>query len=245
MNNFQHGWTITILNNSTDSDHDMDFTGWVFVFDDWSWQASAIAMTKRIDSTWIAGNSQWWLDTGSVSSNSIYYMYAIYNPTTLSADFLFSTSLSPIMPSGYTKKKKIASLLTDGSSNIRNGVWIFNPDGSYNFVYNSLITDLSDTTPATTRTPVTLSTPPNTRARLHLTLIDNDTSSASILVTEEAQEDIVPTRPNSTLVANINWYSKVTAEYNTNSSSQIYYRSTDWGVSVFTIVTQGWFDNNL
>ena len=142
-------------------------------------------------------------------------------------------------------KKKIASLLTDGSSNIRNGVWIFNPDGSYNFVYNSLITDLSDTTPATTRTPVTLSTPPNTRARLHLTLIDNDTSSASILVTEEAQEDIVPTRPNSTLVANINWYSKVTAEYNTNSSSQIYYRSTDWGVSVFTIVTQGWFDNNL
>ena len=245
LSNSQLGPTITVLNNGADSDHDIDFTEWTFVFDDWSWQASAIAISKRIDAAWAAGNGQWWLDTGSVSSNSTYYMYAIYNPTSSTADFLFSTSLSPNMPSGYTKKKKVASLLTDSSANIKNGTWTFNPDGSYHFIYNTLITDLSDSTPATIRTAVTLSVPPNTRAKLNLTLIDNDTSSASIVITEEAQADVAPVQTNSTLVANVNWYSKVTAEYNTNSSSQIYYRASDGGVSAFTIVTRGWFDNNL
>ena len=44
------------------------------------------------------------LDTGSIASNTWYYIYAILNPTTLATGYLASTSASsPTLPSGFTK----------------------------------------------------------------------------------------------------------------------------------------------
>ena len=107
------------ISNGTDSDHDIDFTAGVFDFDDGSGQAVSNALTKRIDATWSAGNNQGGLDTGTVAVDNTYHCFAIYNPTTETSDFLFSISLaSPTLPSGYTKKKRVASILTDGSANI-------------------------------------------------------------------------------------------------------------------------------
>jgi hypothetical protein len=59
------------------------------------------------------------LDTGSESSSTWYYVWIIYNPTTDTTAGLISTSsTSPTMPSGYTKKRRIGSFRNNSSSNI-------------------------------------------------------------------------------------------------------------------------------
>ncbi len=127
---------VTVI-NGTDTDHDIDFTAGNFNFDDGSGQAVATALTKQIDAAWVVGNNVGGLDTGTVTADATYYLFAIYNPTLTISDYLFSTSAtSPTLPSGYTKKKRIASLLTDGAGDIRNGTYTFFNDGSYKFIYN-------------------------------------------------------------------------------------------------------------
>ena len=138
------------ISNGTDTDHDIDFTAGNFQFDDGTGQAVATALTKQIDAAWAEGDNAGGLDTGTVAADTTYYCFAIYNPATQTSDFLFSTSSSsPTLPSGYTKKKRVASLLTDGSSNIRNGSYTFSPDGSYDFFYTQSINDVSLSSPST------------------------------------------------------------------------------------------------
>jgi hypothetical protein len=127
------------ISNGTDSDHDIDFTAGNFQFDDGSGQAVVTALTKQIDAAWVAGDNAGGLDTGSVAADTFYYCFAIYNPTTSTADFLFSASYSsPTLPSGYTKKKYVGSILTDGSANIR----LFYQNGN-RFLLDTIITDHS------------------------------------------------------------------------------------------------------
>ena len=110
---------ITIANNTSDPDNDIDFSGGNFVFSDFSGQAYVPAMTKRLDANWTAGTNQGGLDTGTKANSTWYYCYAIYNPTTQASDFLFSASAtSPTLPSGFTKVKYIGSILTNSSGNI-------------------------------------------------------------------------------------------------------------------------------
>lgn len=117
---------ITIA-NGTDTEHDIDFGVGTSVFDDGTGQVITTAMTKQIDAVFSIGTNAGGLDTGSVSADTWYYMYSIYNPTTEVSDYLFSESAtSPTLPSGYTKKRRIYSLLTDGSANILNGTWTGN-----------------------------------------------------------------------------------------------------------------------
>ena len=110
---------ITIANNTSDPNNDIDFSGGNFVFSDFSGQAYVPAMTKRLDANWTAGTNQGGLDTGTKANSTWYYCYTIYNPTTQASDFLFSASAtSPTLPSGFTKLKYIGSILTNSSGNI-------------------------------------------------------------------------------------------------------------------------------
>ncbi len=110
---------ITIANNSTDANNDIDFSGGNFVFSDFSGEAYVSAMTKRLDANWTAGTNQGGLDTGTKANSTWYYCYTIYNPTTQASDFLFSASAtSPTLPSGFTKLKYIGSILTNSGGNI-------------------------------------------------------------------------------------------------------------------------------
>lgn len=155
--------------NSGDESHDIDFSAGVFQFDDGTGQTSATALTKRIDSIWVAGNNQGGLDTGSVASNTYYYLFAIYDPTNDITDFLFSTSkTNPTLPTNYTKQKRIGSLRTEGSANIR----AFDQQID-RFIYRTYIQDRTISAAPTSPTNLTLTVPPNTIAinNLHLNLI--------------------------------------------------------------------------
>ena len=56
-------------------------------------------------------------DTGSLTANTWYYLYVIYNPTTTTVASLMSTSsTAPTLPSGYTYFVRVGSVLTNASS---------------------------------------------------------------------------------------------------------------------------------
>jgi hypothetical protein len=116
---------ITISNNATDANNDIDFTAGNFAFNDGSKQAVISAMTKRLDASWTAGTNQGGLDTGSKANSTWYYVYAIHNPTSGVSDAIFSANATtPTLPSGYTKQSKaLFALKTDSGGNILNGKW--------------------------------------------------------------------------------------------------------------------------
>lgn len=120
---------ITIANNATDANNDIDFSAGNFQFSDGSGQAVATAiMTKRLDETWSAGTNQGGLLNGTAvpkANDSTYHCYAIYNPTNNVIDFAFLLGVSgtapdptSVLPSGYTKFAFRGSVITDGSGNI-------------------------------------------------------------------------------------------------------------------------------
>ena len=146
---------ITIANNSTDANNDIDFSGGNFVFSDFSGQAYVPAMTKRLDANWTAGTNQGGLDTGTKLNSQGYGVYAIYNPTTNVADYLFTaTGVTAItLPSGFTKLKYIGSILTNSSGNII----AFKQAGNY--FYFPEILDASPTPTSGVYSTYTLSVP--------------------------------------------------------------------------------------
>lgn len=61
------------------------------------------------------------LDTGSEAASTFYYVWLIFNPSTKTYASLFSTSsTSPTMPSGYTKKRRVGVVRNDSSSDLLN-----------------------------------------------------------------------------------------------------------------------------
>jgi len=103
----------------TDTDHDISFGEGNFSFDDYSDSVYFPGIIKQIDATWAVGTNKGGLDTGTVANTTWYYLFAIYDPTTKTVDALFSASpTAPTMPSGYTKKKLVGIVRTDGSANI-------------------------------------------------------------------------------------------------------------------------------
>jgi len=113
--------TLFISNNSTDANNDIDISAGNIVSSDGSTQIVVSALTKQLNTTWVAGTNQGGLDTGTKAVSTWYYTYAIYNPTDNIADILFSASpTSPTLPTGYTKSRRIKNgfFKTDGSGNI-------------------------------------------------------------------------------------------------------------------------------
>lgn len=123
---------ITISNNATDANNDIDFSAGNFQFNDGSGQAVATAiMTKRLDATWSAGTNQGGLFSGTKAINTWYYPFKIYNPTTGVEDAGFDINSSGAnIPSGFTKRSNnFQPIKTDGSGNILQGT--FYKDGGF------------------------------------------------------------------------------------------------------------------
>lgn len=63
------------------------------------------------------------LDTGAEAGNTWYFIWVIYNPTTVTTAGLISASATaPTMPAGYTYKALVGAVRNDGSSNFV-GFW--------------------------------------------------------------------------------------------------------------------------
>jgi len=89
------------------------------VFSDNSRIVIGTEFTKRINATFVAGTDVGGLDAGSVANNTLYYIYIISNAANTLVDAIFSLSATaPTMPSGYTKRVRVGSVLTNASAQI-------------------------------------------------------------------------------------------------------------------------------
>jgi hypothetical protein len=148
---------ITVNNNATDANNDIDFSAGNFILNNGSGQGLlATALTKRLDASWVAGTNQGGLLSGTKAINSTYHWFAIQKPDgTVDVGAILGvagTTPDPtsVLPSGYTtfSKNPIVSVITDGSGNIINGDFNYKQDGNYIFKFNADITEFSRTNTA-------------------------------------------------------------------------------------------------
>jgi hypothetical protein len=222
---------ITIANNSTDSEHDIDFSAGNAQADDGSMVWRATAMTKQIDVAWAAGTNQGGLDTGTVANDTTYHCYAIYNPTTLASDFILTATYgSPTMPSGYTKKKWVMAVLTDGSANIIP----FKQDGK--FIQGGLQCYNSTVVPASYTDLTIQGIPTGIRVAVNLDIFFLDNAGNSIDFRDK--ETLFEYTPISAS-ANVTYRNRITMY--TNTSAEIEHKGSATPATTYIIQSQGWF----
>lgn len=228
--------------NGTDADHDIDFSGGQCTdsTNDHYLEDSS-GMTKRIDATWAVGNGNGGLFSGaSLNTYSWYYPYVIEADSGDTIDYGFDDNINgDNVPSGYTHFRKLrGAFLTDASSNILG----FTQTGNL-FLFNTKILEFSSSTLPTTRTAQALSVPPNFLALLNVRISSNGTGF--IVVSNYNDADIAPSQTYCDLI-----YTPGGTEPSlelirrTNSSSQIYWRSSNSSTSVGGYITTiGFFDD--
>jgi len=108
------------LSNGTDADHDIDIAVGRVVDSTYTHMMILhTGITKQLDAAWAVGTDVGGLDTGSVAVDETYHMFLIRKDSDGTIDALFSLSATaPTMPAGYTAKRRIGAVITDGSSDI-------------------------------------------------------------------------------------------------------------------------------
>lgn len=201
-------------------------------------------MTKELDGTWVAGTNQGGLDTGVKAADTTYHCFAIYNPTTGADDGLFSASLaSPAMPSGFTKKKRVGSIITNATGNIINGTFYYKSDGSYRFDFKDFIQDF-DGTATNVATSATITTPVGISCNARI-VVTSATGSQSVYFYSPNDNDPASISNNFDVSPRNVTNESTGTEINiiTNNSSEIKYLAS--GSRSIAIYTLGFEDFNL
>lgn len=114
------------MSNGTDTDHDINIAvGIARNSGDTTSIKLTTGITKQADAVWAEGTNAGGLDgsetvAGIMDANTWYHVWIIKNPTSGTVDALFSESATaPTMPTGYTLKRRIGAVYSDGSSNIK------------------------------------------------------------------------------------------------------------------------------
>jgi hypothetical protein len=104
---------LAASNNTSDASNDIDIAPGEATSDSTNPVLIKLTstITKRTDAAWAAGSGNGgWLD-GSSMPDGTGHVFLIYNPSTEAVDVGLSASLSPTLPSGYTHKRLIWSVL--------------------------------------------------------------------------------------------------------------------------------------
>lgn len=179
-----------LSNNSGDANHDIDISAFSGSDSTNAVLITLAATTKRLDAAWAAGTGNGGLDTGSIATSTRYALWAIAKADG-TADALFSTSATaPTMPTGYTYKRRLGWVLTDGSSNL---LAFKQLQGDF-FLLNVPILDSDDSSLSATET-YTSSAPPSVRGRWAAIakLNSNGQVFARVFSTDEADAAVAST----------------------------------------------------
>lgn len=123
--------TIILSNNISNPNTQLNYSSGSFIFDDFSGSGFINAGSVNITTFY-----------PTPANNTGYYLFAVYNPTTSASQVIISNNkTTPTLPAGFTKKKYIGALMTNGTGQIRAGTYLFKPDGTYHFTYDSWIED--------------------------------------------------------------------------------------------------------
>jgi hypothetical protein len=206
---------------------------------------SALAKTTA---SWVVGNAQGGLDTGSIAANTWYHFFLIQRPDTGVVDVLFSTSASaPTMPTNYTLKRRIGSGKTNGSSQ-----WTsFVQDGDY-FRWVTSVGDVNNGAPGTGANTATLTVPTGVNVIAHFNGIiqGNDATQNFVYFSDLSASDDAPSQTavpyyNGGFLAGNASSAASGGQYfiRTNTSAQVRYRVIQTATTcTVKIATLGWSD---
>jgi hypothetical protein len=112
---------LTLSNDATTPATVLDVdTGTACSFDNTTMMVLAAPIAKNCNALWSVGNNNGALDIGALAASTWYHVFLIMRTDTGVVDALISTNpTTPNMPLNYTKKRRIGSIQTDGSSSIK------------------------------------------------------------------------------------------------------------------------------
>lgn len=241
---------ITIANNATDANNDIDFSAGNAPLDDGSGQVLlSSTMVKRLDASWSAGTNQGGLFSGTKANSTKYYLFAITNGTINDAGF-DSSATGANIPAGY-KGSYRGMVKTDSSGNI-----LAFKQTKNKFLLASQITEFSGTV-ASTYTNLTSSNVPlkseiEAIVNLNFNVPVGEANGRSIkfkdLISNQ-EKQVITNRPTST----ITYLTASDVVIGLNSSGQFQYKSVDAitpatdtsTTGTFEIRLNGWIDNNI
>jgi hypothetical protein len=116
---------LVLSNSGVDATNDIVVSaGGCMSGDGAEWMALAAALTKRIDASWVVGDTQGGLDgtesvAGTPDDDTWYYVWLIKRADTGVVDALFSESSSaPTMPTNYGLKRLVGAVLRGTAANL-------------------------------------------------------------------------------------------------------------------------------
>lgn len=228
-----------ICSNAADTEHDISIAAGVAADStNGYWLELSSALVKQIDAAWAAGTNAGGLDTGSVATASTYYIWLIRKDSDETIDALFSlSSTAPTVPAGYTYKRRIMTVVTDGSANIIPTDQIGDRIAFKQPIQDRTLSALA----STNRTAYALSVPPGVIAICEIFL---SASSTPFFFWAGPS-----TRPDAS-ASETNYDQYLTAagpeslryEIVTDSSRQIYARGSSTSLYM-GITTRGWIDD--
>jgi hypothetical protein len=241
---------ITIANNASDANNDIDFSAGNAPLDDGSGQVLlSSTLVKRLDASWVAGTNQGGLFSGTKANSTKYYEFAITNGTINDAGFDISITGANI-PAGY-KGSYRGMIKTDSSGNIlafkqnRNKTLLTSPITEYSGTVGATYTNL-------TSSNVPLKDNIEAITNLYLDVPTSETNGRAIIfkdLVSGQQKQVIMVKPTATIVL----FAVIPdVIIGLNSSGQFQYKSTDASTGAdtsttgtFQIKLNGWIDNNI
>ena len=241
-----HIFGLTMANDAGDLTNDINVVAGAAVD---STGAALIRLTstliKQLDAAWAVGNNAGMLDTGAIA-NGTYHIYIIQRPDTGVSDILASTSATaPTMPTNYTLKRRIGSILREAAA-----IVLFTQNGD-SFQRTTSVADISAGNPGTAAVTRTLSVPTGVKVQADVIVGggNNDASSgAYFYFSDLATTDSTPTggiaefgRLQSASGLSSEGYAR--RYIYTNTSAQVRSRVSFSSADVSLIIrTFGWID---
>jgi hypothetical protein len=236
---------LTLSNNGSDATNDIDIAVGSAVSDDGTtFMTLGSSITKRLDASWAVGTNQGGLDTGAIA-NTTYHVWLIKRTDTGVVDVLFSTSASsPTMPTNYTKKKCIGSIIRSAGA-----ILAFSQLGN-EFLLSTSVQDLNATNPGTSAVSRTLTVPAGVKVWAIITagVYPGTTTALNFYISSLDQSDEAPVIGTSGAdsvgtVCSDQQMAYSSLRVRTNTSSQIRSRLSTSGASDKVMIrTYGWVD---
>ena len=231
------------ISNGTDTDHDIDFSAGTVADSTSVANLTLAAMTKQLDAIWAAGDDAGGLFSGTIAADTVYHCFVIESDDGTTIDAGFDTSITAAnIPSGYTRYRRVGSIITDSSSNILT----FYQAGN-RFALTTKPLDINDTTPSTgSRTLYPLTVPTGISVLANVRFVFSNSVSSQMLITSPSDDDVAPSALYYTMYdLGSTDIGEASGVWLTDTSAQIGGRSTDASVSAFRGWVEHWEDYEL
>ncbi len=250
----------TVANNGTDADHDIDFLGGTIADSTGAQNITfSTTITKQLDVDWAEGTNDGGIptDISPVVASTTYHLFLIAKPDgTVDAGFDTSLTAANLLngsnagAAGYTLYRRIASFITDASSNWRpvtqNGDW---------FLHDTSLLDANHVLSGSTGATTTISNPTGLRLGHYLnwTVGEDGTASERIVDFGSTEFGTVTYAASSTALFD-RVYHDASVGTNTDGNARlklwwsnvnVFGRDADSNSYDFTLRNHGWLDPRI